>query len=104
MTDDYTPTTSEVCDYYVEGRLSKHDGFEVAQDRQFFRWLAAHDAEVRKGEREKVAREIEGLRGSIQQWLEAYETHDATVWAEGAQEGAADLIERIARIARGGGS
>jgi hypothetical protein len=51
--------------------------------------------------REQVAREMLELREPLTQWLEAWSTGDASVWAEGSMEGAADLTERLARIARG---
>jgi len=38
---EYTPTVEDVRSYYVEGRLSMHDGFEFTDEAQFDRWLAA---------------------------------------------------------------
>lgn len=80
-----------------EGMMSSHVR-HVAEVTE-----AAVQAEVRRDEREKVAREIEALKPALTQWIEAYETRDAAVWAESPDEGAADLVERIDRIARGGG-
>lgn len=48
MTDEYTPTTEQVLDNYVEGMSAFYgDSGQVEYARQFDRWLAAHDAEIR---------------------------------------------------------
>ena len=54
MSEEYTPTTEVVRFYYCDGQLANVDA-HVAFDR----WLAKHDAEVRKQSREDVAREID---------------------------------------------
>lgn len=43
---EYTPTTEEVRDYYVEGRLQTHDGMEPTNEAQFDRWLDAERKRV----------------------------------------------------------
>lgn len=53
---EYTPTTDAVKTNYVlcmKANNTPHDPYAT-----FDRWLAAHDAEVRKDEREKVATEL----------------------------------------------
>lgn len=57
MADDYTPTTEEVRRYYVEGRLSAHDGSEPASSAQFERWQDAFVESIR----ERIAQDIEAL-------------------------------------------
>lgn len=54
---EYTPTTGEI-------RYRIERDWEPYGDGSFDRWLAAHDAEVRREEREKVAREIEAVADS----------------------------------------
>jgi len=44
MSDDYTPTTEEVRDYFVHGQFS--DVEEREGVARFNRWLADHDRQV----------------------------------------------------------
>ena len=54
---DYTPTTEDIRDVYMGWvPYSQQRGME-----EFYRWLAAHDAEVRADEREKAAQRIDEL-------------------------------------------
>lgn len=56
MSDEYTPTTDEVQDYYVHGQFADPEMSEQEHVEAFNRWLAAHDAEV---VREAGARALE---------------------------------------------
>ncbi len=67
MADEYTPTTTEMGDAYTQMRVREAKG-ETGTERiwtaidalaEFQRGLAAHDAGVRKAERERIAQEIE---------------------------------------------
>lgn len=56
MSDEYTPTTEQVLDNYVEGMSAFYgDSGQVEYARQFDRWLAAHDAETRAKALEDLA-------------------------------------------------
>lgn len=37
MSEQYTPSLEELSDYYIEGRLQMHDGFQPANEEQFDR-------------------------------------------------------------------
>lgn len=52
MSDDYTPTTEQVRDAYMEGTRSF---WHPIPGPEFDRWLVAHDAEVRADQQEQDA-------------------------------------------------
>lgn len=55
---DYTPTTAAVESFYIGMTATAiHDAPE--RMKEFRRWLAAHDAEIRADEREKAARRVQ---------------------------------------------
>lgn len=47
MTDDYTPTTEEVCEFWASRQTYEHDWTIDTARSIFDRWLAAHDAAKR---------------------------------------------------------
>jgi hypothetical protein len=52
---DHTPTTQEVMEQWREQWSYDHDeNGKEPRDAQFHRWLAQHDAEVTKTERERI--------------------------------------------------
>lgn len=61
MADDYTPTTEEVREQYTREEPPRI-GTVAERRAEFDRWLAAHDAQVRADERERIASAIEALR------------------------------------------
>ncbi len=78
---EYTPKTENVASYYVEGRLSMHDGFQPAEEEDFYRWLAEHDAEVAKSTEERIIKRLEEERekhipwcGEVQPCPKCYQT------------------------------
>ena len=66
---EYTPTTEHIRQYYSHfppGRFSDYG--TVREDRaraEFDRWIAAHDAEVEKAVRDRVADEIDAEADEI---------------------------------------
>jgi hypothetical protein len=64
---DHTPTTQEVMEQWREQWSYDHDeNGKEPRDAQFHRWLAQHDAEVTKTERERI---IELLKYEASEWL-----------------------------------
>jgi hypothetical protein len=57
---DYTPTTVEVGDAYDSFMIEFKNDY--TGDNQFDRWLAEHDAEVAKAERERIVVLLNGFR------------------------------------------
>lgn len=106
MADEYTPTTGQVRNRYASGRriLDARDACltPVGElDAEFDRWLAAHDAEIRRDEREKVARELREALNRHPKVCDRYEEDD--VISCGWKNAVRDFTNTIARIARGGG-
>ena len=46
MSEQYTPSLEELSDYYIEGRLQMHDGFQPANEEQFNRAIAKIKADA----------------------------------------------------------
>ena len=66
-------------------------------------WYAAHIATVtEQAVRKRVAAELVDTQGALAEYLTAWAAGDAKVWAETPTEAAADILDRLARIARGG--
>lgn len=55
MADEYTPTTDEVREVWVQEQDITHGEGADFHAAEFDRWLAAHEAEVR----ERIAQDIE---------------------------------------------
>jgi hypothetical protein len=94
VADEYTPTTDEVCEAYS---ITVIDG-SVLPERaaEFYRWLAAHEAELR----ERIARQLDAeqqrARAAHQAADADHFAHDYCRWV-----GHAEALGNAARIARG---
>src|SRR5690554_6639655 len=74
-----------------------------AEDIGFEVGYAAHIATVtEQAVRERVAAELVDTQGALAEYLTAWAVGGARVWAETPTEAAADILDRLARIARGG--
>lgn len=74
---DYAPTTEQVREGYVDTGWAADGSLGEPRDPEVFdRWLAAHDAQVRADERERIATKFDRLHES-----EA----DPWYWSEAAQ-------------------
>jgi len=65
VADEYTPTTEEIRDYVEVGGepqpwMPPDDDKDAARAAAFDRWLAAHDAEIRRDQAETIIEWIEG--------------------------------------------
>ena len=70
MGKEYMPTTGEVRDAYAD-RIDSLGGGPVLGMRQFDRWLAAHDRQVKARALREFASELPGLgRGGYAQMAE----------------------------------
>lgn len=66
-------------------------------------WYAAHIATVtEQAVRKLVAAELVDTQGALAEYLTAWAVGGARVWAETPTEAAADILDRLARIAQGG--
>ena len=103
---DWTPTTEQVRDgYRYDAEYEYHNPLStehVRLGRAFDRWLAAHDAQVRAEERERIAQAIvdELARTTATARPEACEYADEGYCHTEAREQA---LEDAARIARASG-
>lgn len=76
----YTPTTQQVKDVYHNGVLNVPAEVDVPRALAMFdRWLAQHDAEVQKAERELVATQIR--RNCTIDWEISKAGGDALIYA-----------------------
>ena len=97
--EEYTPSMDRVRHLYA--RTIRPDGtVELASRRQkeFDRWLAANNQEVR----EQVAREIKASENELATLLDLFVENE--IWESTGAEMARRIIASMRRIARGEGS
>jgi len=79
VADEYTPTTEEIRDYVEVGGeprpwMPPEPAKDAARAAAFDRWLAAHDAEIRRDQTEKDATELARMS---EDWQFAVLTRDS---------------------------
>lgn len=71
MAETYTPTVEDACWYYVEGRLSIHDGFEAADEAQFYRMIASVRSDTLREVAEEILAAERRYSSELASWLRA---------------------------------
>lgn len=96
---DYTPTTEKVRER--ASRDAARFGFlqEMDFERQFDRWLAAHDREVRAKELRDAATEIHDAVWTDDDVAQAQRRRDTWDWVSGTSDGVEFAARRLAERA-----